>query len=396
MLKGATFFYQPEIRWESLLTQRRRWLNGTFASFLFFFNSQRAHSRVLGGMFDSHKAGKNIRFVNALWALQLVQLALVLIAPAVFGSAVYIGALDCGHRLPVLFSWATRTIYGPVRGAELWVGVFLALYATWSVRSFFAPKGRMPELVCQGLAVLGFLFMFPVYFAVWAEIFTVGVDLVDGLVISSLLLPVVIALAQSATSAALYVAYLPWFLFLILFFLVFIPSYSFARLWDTTWGNRATGKDSAISEGIERAMKSRNFLFLLLLVAANLALTFSFVRIFRFGYNYVLAFMFLVFSPMIVQLVCSFLFLFVVIPLRGLTARSFAGPLRSGSVADRRSSHTSRSSHSLGSLQRGENLCPPPPPPACPSGSDQSLGLARDAVRKKSGEPADEMAEDRP
>ena len=26
----ATFFYKPEVRWESLLTQRRRWLNGMY------------------------------------------------------------------------------------------------------------------------------------------------------------------------------------------------------------------------------------------------------------------------------------------------------------------------------------------------------------------------------
>src|SRR4051812_43357030 len=47
----------------------------------------------VGGMFDSHKAGKNVRFVNALWSLQLFQLLLVLMAPAVFASAGYIGKL---------------------------------------------------------------------------------------------------------------------------------------------------------------------------------------------------------------------------------------------------------------------------------------------------------------
>jgi uncharacterized membrane protein YgcG len=304
-------------------------------------------------MFDSHKAGKNIRFINALWALQLVQLVLVLIAPAVFASAIYIGALDCANRLPFAFGWATWPVFWKFGGAEIWVTIFLTIYSIWSFRSFYAFKGRMPEIVCQSLAIVGFVFMFPVYYAVWSEIFTKGVNVVDGLVICSLLLPIVIALAQSATSAALYIGYLPWFLFLILFFLVFTPSYSFARLWDTTWGNRATGKDSAISETVERTMKSRNLMFVFVLVSTNIALTYAFVNLFSFGYNYVLAFMFIVFLPMIVQLICSFLFLFIVIPLRNLTSRSFGSEeviRRSNiSVSDTRSNRSGTSgSHSLG------------------------------------------------
>lgn len=56
-IPDASFCYTPEILWQTLLTQRRRWLNGTFASFLFFFNSSRAKTMIWGGRFDPHKAG---------------------------------------------------------------------------------------------------------------------------------------------------------------------------------------------------------------------------------------------------------------------------------------------------------------------------------------------------
>lgn len=320
-IPGSTFFYRPELHWNTLLTQRRRWLNGTFASFLFFFKSQRAQTRINGGMFDNHKAGKNIRFMNALWSLQLLQLLLVLVSPAVFGSACYIGLLDSAKRWPAGFDWAKMTVYGDVRIAECWVAFYLFIYATWAIYSFYAPRGKIPEWYCNWLAVLSTVLVFPIYFAIWYVTIDQGVDIIGGLVIATLVLPIFIAMAQSVTCALLYIAYLPWFLCLILFFLVFIPSYSFARLWDTTWGNRSTGKDSAIGDAMEKGMKSRNFIFLIFLVALNIALVYAFVNLFRLGYTAIMTFMVIVFFPMIVQLVCSFLFLFIVVPLRNLTSR---------------------------------------------------------------------------
>jgi hypothetical protein len=138
---------------------------------------------------------------------------------------------------PTLFGWAVNeTVFDNIIGADVCIFCYLAFYVIWTFYSFLAPKGNMPEILCIFLALCGFFFVFPMYFSLWYNIIYHGSGPIQYLVILSLVSPVVIALAQSSTSALLYAAYLSWFLFLIIFFLVYIPGYSFARLWDTTWG----------------------------------------------------------------------------------------------------------------------------------------------------------------
>jgi len=123
-------------------------------------------------------------------------------------------------------------------------------------------------------------------------------------------------LAESFTCAALYLCFLPWFVFCGLFFLVFIPAYSFARLWDTTWGNRATGKDSAINDKTEDFMKRQNMFFSIFLVIMNGVLLWAFAKLFGVGVNAMISFLFVVFSPIFVQMFCSFLYMFILLPIR--------------------------------------------------------------------------------
>ncbi len=49
---GATFHYTPEITWQQLLKQRRRWFNGTLAAYIYLFIFDRAQVRFEGGLFD--------------------------------------------------------------------------------------------------------------------------------------------------------------------------------------------------------------------------------------------------------------------------------------------------------------------------------------------------------
>ena len=85
------------------------------------------------------------------------------------------------------------------------------------------------------MAVYGGIVMLPVYYSIGYSILFKTLNIITFMVIGSILVPVSIAMGQSVTCAALYIKYLPYFLFLLVFFIVFLPGYSFARLFDTTW-----------------------------------------------------------------------------------------------------------------------------------------------------------------
>ena len=169
------------------------------------------------------------------------------------------------------------------------------------------------------MVAAGFLAIFPVYFALIASAM-VQLGTVHYIVMASVLGPVAIALSQSATSAILYTLYLPWFLCLAVFFLVYVPSYSFARLWDTTWGNRDTSRDDSIDLRREKAMKFYVLVFVICLVTFNCIFTLTLCIVLTV--NAQLVFMVILFSPTIIQIVGSIFFLLIVVPLRGLSKRS--------------------------------------------------------------------------
>jgi cellulose synthase/poly-beta-1,6-N-acetylglucosamine synthase-like glycosyltransferase len=317
---GAVFYYEPQMTWSSLLTQRRRWINGTFASFLFFFFSTRASDFIHGGLFDDYKFSKSARLMYAFWGLPLYQLLLVFISPSVFGSSLYISLTDLYKHCPQGFRWVNNVIPGLYDSQiiDVLTIAFMGFYSIWMIYSFYVEKGKIPESICLFFVILGMLFVIPIHLSVWYSIVTIGISPVSGLVLFNLILPIFLSLPQSATSGLLYLLYLPWFLTLIIFYLLYIPAYSLARLWDSSWGNRETSKDNELKNGNENYMKNMNFRLIIGLILSNFFLTWSIVELYLWNKNIVIGIMILLFLPMFFQLLFSLFFLFIIVPLRTL------------------------------------------------------------------------------
>ena len=116
-----------------------------------------------GGFFDSHKAGKSLRLVNALWALNLMQFIFVLISPSVFGVALYNG-LKNGAQFSTSFDWAQYVVFdvgsqfGEIDVVVLVTGLYLLVYVLWSMNAFLVRVSFISLLSFPSFFFLLFIF----------------------------------------------------------------------------------------------------------------------------------------------------------------------------------------------------------------------------------------------
>lgn len=290
-------------------------------------------------MFDGHKLGKNMRFVDTLWSLQLWQSILVLVSPAVFASTSTLAVVKCALYYPVIFQWAVAEVSFGYTGADIWLMAFYVIYVIWIVMSYFTPRGVMPELLCIAYAIAGFILTMPIYIAIWTAILQNGFTSVTGIAIFGIfILPVIISFLHSIKASILFVCYLPWYLAFLGFFLVFLPGYSFARLWDTTWGNRSTGIDHELSLSSEIQMKNSTIIINVFLALINIVMTVALINLFLLGDTAQLVTLVVLFIPLLIQLVAAVFFFLVVVPMRSLFARPPPPPFaQSKIVSDNRS-----------------------------------------------------------
>lgn len=254
--------------------------------------------------------------------MQLLQLALTLISPAVLGALSYLSLLDCAEQSSSIFNWAIRpmpfdwAVSKNFRVSELTLLIYLVLYSLWTLQSYFAVQGRMPEMVCQFLAICSLCFVIPIFYGLCYTIITRGLDFATGLIIFTLVMPSFLAFSTSFTSGFLYCLYLPWSLSMVIFLLVYIPSYSFARLYDTTWGNGNISTDTVMRTDALKMMKSRNLVFIFFLILVNFLLTYGFIKLQTSTDNSARVLIILLLFPSIIQICFSSFFLLVAKPLR--------------------------------------------------------------------------------
>ena len=314
-IQDAIFYYEPEVSFDMILKQRRRWINGTVAGFFFFILSKRAAMHVVGGFFDKHKAGKSLGLVVLLWCLNLLQFMFCFISPAIVGmsfyNAVEVLFNDVSPSSTDIFMGASLTNNLYINHAGVATLMYLIVYVSWVIHAYYRHPSEM-------YAFYMFLFGLTVTtIVVLALLSAPEFAIIHYLAIFLCLGPLLLAATQTMESAFYYAVYFPYFLAFAGFYLIFLPGYSFARLWDTTWGNRLTGADASLSAMKTILMKRYVMYFNIFLVLGNIALTLAGMFYFQTETTK-RCIMVILFFPTGIQFCGSMFYIFIATPLKFL------------------------------------------------------------------------------
>ena len=140
---GATFYYPPEMSLESLIAQRRRWINGTLGAFLYVISDP-------DGVVDDGQlpATANPRVLAACWFFQMYQSTTVALSPAIFAAALQssVRELEQKHWTGDFLSQAR---YHKFLGApEMVAGGFFLVYLIWMIGAHFH---KLSGCFCAGV-----------------------------------------------------------------------------------------------------------------------------------------------------------------------------------------------------------------------------------------------------
>lgn len=237
---GATFKIQAETSLEAWVKQRRRWINGAFASYVWMVLS---HPELVWG---SHQRFYRRFMILLLFLCQLINYSLVCITPAIFGSALYL-SLETFDASPEFQPYiiTITVVYTVYTIMFAWIHRFWDFVKPLFYFTIFLNAGMAGTILVA--LVRQFVLNGASQPAVSRMIIMWGTVVVSGM-------PFILGLFSGNFKSVflLFLHYIPYLLFLPTLVGTF-SLYSLARLSDTSWGNRKVSAKSVFSERVTDA-----------------------------------------------------------------------------------------------------------------------------------------------
>jgi len=220
---SACFYFEAETNPTTLLQQRRRWINGTLAGYLWLLQR-------ISLLYNSKVHIYNKIILTILIVSQLMMFCVMSIGTAILTVAI---------RYPLMVSFGVPRLY-----VEIIIGLYVALYIVF-VFLHSSPTRKGPKLntvlfdiltICNvGVACImmfGFIQNMMNYKLI-ANVVIIGFNM---------LMPFILAGLHDWKSLMLMFGSVFQYIVLLPTFTVALSVYSFSRLWELTWGNRPSDR----------------------------------------------------------------------------------------------------------------------------------------------------------
>ena len=314
----ASFSYEPMMTWVQLLGQRRRWINGTISTFIYYLFDDKGRDEYSMSSLGNRKS------IKYLWYIQLYQSLLQILSPSFFSVAVFESFLQFFKTFPnlrnyfKLFKLNTR-IFNFSEEIIL-TAMYLGFYIFWVIISFlFGKKSdcfstRFYNFIMETVYITFSLVNSVISFFIFFNIFSTNDKmLIFGPLIYILMfiwvVPFFLSMSLSLSSAFYYIIYsLPFFIN-ITQYVSFVPTFAFSRLHDLSWGNRDS--KTLISKNRQNSFLCTTIKLNFLIVLLNIFITGLYIYLISIvGHNEYLyvTFFLILFLSVIIQILFTILY----------------------------------------------------------------------------------------
>ena len=316
---NATFIYEPMMNWVKLLGQRRRWINGTISTFLYYLMDKKGRDEmVMSGLSDNN-------YVKKLWIIQLYQSLLQILSPSFFCVALFEAMIKILKDFPVLnrilpsytVLLSNLSILIPIE--TIITLAYFGFYITWVIVSLIFGKkygccnGNFYNFVMEGVYMFYSIVNMCVSSAILYSIFSTYNEIgpLFYILIFIWVVPFLITFFFSFLSAAYYILYTIPFFLNICQYVCFVPSFALARVFDLSWGNRDS--NNAINSYVYYSYLIKTININFIAVLFNFIIVISYIIAIKlYGNNYYIytPLFVILFFAVIIQIFFTVIYLF--------------------------------------------------------------------------------------
>ena len=294
-IPASSFSYEPMMTWSGLLNQRRRWINGTISTYVYYL--------------ASNKELSDKKCLKALWYSQLYQSVFQAISPSFFSISLF----ESVKYLEKNYSYLVSNIFYifneyKLNFSKLVAILYFLFYLSWVTLSTIVGQKNycFINVIYSFYALINSAVSFLILYTLFFESNFIYTKII---IVFLWFIPLLYSLSLSSKTAYNYVTYSIPFAFNFVHYICFIPSYAFTRFHDISWGNRESTMQISNKKYTE-------FLCLSLLISIAIVL-FNFIITGVYLYlvssfnnqDYLYLFLsLLLFCPIVVQYIISCLF----------------------------------------------------------------------------------------